>query len=53
VADAYGIRSWRIADPADLAASLRAAFAFDGPALIDILIQPLQDASAPVSEWVA
>lgn len=53
VADAYGIKSWRVTDPADLAASLRAAFAYDGPALIDILTQPLQDANAPVSEWVA
>jgi acetolactate synthase-1/2/3 large subunit len=53
VADAYGIKSWRVTDPADLAASLHAAFAFDGPALIDIVTQPLQDADAPVSEWVA
>ncbi|MDA1325300.1 MAG: thiamine pyrophosphate-dependent enzyme, partial [Proteobacteria bacterium] len=53
VADAYGIKSWRVTDPADLAASLHAAFAFDGPALIDIVTQPLQDANAPVSEWVA
>ena len=53
VADAYGIKSWRVTDPADLAATLRAAFAFDGPTLIDIVTQPLQDASAPVSEWVA
>ena len=53
VAAAYGIKSWRVTDPADLAASLRAAIAFDGPALIDIVTQPLQDANAPVSEWVA
>ena len=24
-----------------------------GPALVDIITQPLQDARAPVSEWVA
>lgn len=53
VASAYGIKSWRVTDPADLATSLRAAFAYDGPALIDIVTQPLQDANAPVSEWVA
>jgi len=53
IAEAYNIKSWRVTDPADLTASLRAAFAFDGPALIDIVTQPLQDAQAPVSEWVA
>ena len=53
VADAYGIKSWRVADPAELDSTLRAAFAHDGPALIDIVSQPLQDANAPVSEWVA
>ena len=53
VAEAYGIKSWRVTDPADLTAILRAAFAFDGPALIDIITQPLQEAHAPVSEWVA
>ena len=25
----------------------------DGPALVDVIAQPLQDAAAPVSEWVA
>jgi acetolactate synthase-1/2/3 large subunit len=53
VAEAYGIRSWRVANPTELSNSLRAAFAFDGPALIDIVTQPLQEAKAPVSEWVA
>ena len=37
VAEAYGIKSWSVTDPATLNASLRAAFAFDGPALIDII----------------
>ena len=30
-----------------------AAIATDGPALVDVIAQPLQDAAAPVSEWVA
>ena len=25
----------------------------DGPTLVDVISQPLQDARAPVSEWVA
>lgn len=53
VAEAYGIKAWRVTDPGELVTTLRAAIAHDGPALIDIISQPLQDAQAPVSEWVA
>jgi acetolactate synthase-1/2/3 large subunit len=53
VAAAYGVRSFRVADPAELDAALAAAIAYDGPTLVDVIAQPLQDAAAPVSEWVA
>ncbi len=53
VARAYGVKSWRVEDPASLRATLAAAIAHDGPALVDVISQPLQDARAPVSEWVA
>jgi acetolactate synthase-1/2/3 large subunit len=53
VAEAYGIKSWRVTDPNDLTTVLRKATAHDGPALVDVVSQPLQEASAPVSEWVA
>ena len=53
VAAAYGLRSWRVEDPADLDTALAAAIAHDGPSLVDVIAQPLQDAAAPVSEWVA
>ena len=53
VAAAYGVRSWRVEDPHDLGPALSAAIAHNGPSLVDIIAQPLQDAEAPVSEWVA
>jgi acetolactate synthase-1/2/3 large subunit len=53
VAAAYGLKSWRVEDPAALDAALKAAIAHGGPALVDVIAQPLQDAAAPVSEWVA
>jgi acetolactate synthase-1/2/3 large subunit len=37
----------------DLARVLREAIAHDGPALVDVISQPLHEAAAPVSEWVA
>ncbi len=53
IAEAYGIRSWRVEDPADLKPALAQALASDGPALVDVVTQPLHEARAPVSEWVA
>ncbi|MEQ8709086.1 MAG: thiamine pyrophosphate-binding protein [Rhodospirillales bacterium] len=53
VASAYGIKSWRVEQPGELDAALTAALAHDGPSLVDIISQPLQDAAAPVSEWIA
>ena len=53
VAAAYGIKSWQVEDPAKLKETLRAALECGGPALVDIICQPLHEARAPVSEWVA
>jgi acetolactate synthase-1/2/3 large subunit len=53
VAAAYGLKSWRVEDPGTLGTALRAALACGGPALVDVLCQPLHEARAPVSEWVA
>jgi acetolactate synthase-1/2/3 large subunit len=53
VAAAYGLKCWRVEEPGELEPALKTAFATDGPTLVDIIAQPLQDADAPVSEWVA
>ncbi|MBO9420765.1 thiamine pyrophosphate-binding protein [Labrenzia sp. R4_2] len=53
VASAFGIKSWRVEDPADLRRVLKEAVNHDGPTLVDIVSQPLHEAAAPVSEWVA
>lgn len=53
VAAAFGIKSWRVEDPAELRATLAKAVAHDGPTLVDVISQPLHEAMAPVSEWVA
>lgn len=53
VAAAFGVKSWRVEDPADLQRILKLASETDGPTLVDVISQPLQDANAPVSEWIA
>jgi acetolactate synthase-1/2/3 large subunit len=52
VAEAYGVKAWRVEDPGQLESALRAAMEHDGPALVDVVAQPLQDAAAPVSQWM-
>ncbi len=53
VAEAFGVRSWRVTQPGELSAVLKKAISLAEPALVDIVCQPLHEAQAPVSEWVA
>ena len=53
VAAAYGIKSWRVEDPNELQKILKQAVELNEPTLVDIISQPLQEANAPVSEWIA
>jgi acetolactate synthase-1/2/3 large subunit len=53
VAEAFGVRSWRVFDPTKLSAVLKEALNAKEPTLVDIVCQPLHEARAPVSEWVA
>ncbi len=52
IARAYGIASWRVEDPRELDSVLQQALRHDGPTLIDIVTQPLEQAAAPVSQWM-
>jgi acetolactate synthase I/II/III large subunit len=53
VAAAFGVKSWHVTEPKELRAVLKEALAQGGPSLVDIVCQPLHEAKAPVSEWVA
>ena len=53
VAEAFGVTAFRADDPENLEATLRRAVEHPGPTLVDVISQPLQDARAPVSEWIA
>lgn len=52
VAAAYGVKSWAVEDPAQLEPVLRQAIAHDGPTLVDVICQPLEDSAAPVRRWM-
>jgi acetolactate synthase I/II/III large subunit len=53
VAEAFGVKAWHVEDPLALKPALAAAAEHGGAALVDVVTQPLHDAHAPVSEWVA
>ena len=53
VAEAFGVKSWRVFEPEKLQEALKQATAHAGPTLVDVVCQPLHEARAPVSEWVA
>ncbi|MCC7426481.1 MAG: thiamine pyrophosphate-binding protein [Alphaproteobacteria bacterium] len=53
VAEAFGVKSFTVADPAALLPTLRQAIEYPGPTCVDVIAQPLHEARAPVSEWVA
>ncbi len=53
VAEAFGVKAFRVSEPDSLAVALQSALSHGGPSLVDIVTQPLHEAKAPVSEWVA
>ena len=53
VAEAFGVKAFKVEKPENLKPALAAAAEYGGPALVDIITQPLHEARAPVSEWVA
>jgi acetolactate synthase-1/2/3 large subunit len=53
VAEAFGLKAWTVEDPEALEATLKQALEAGGPTLVDVIAQPLHEARAPVSEWVA
>lgn len=53
VAEAFGLKAWAVKDPADLRGVLAQAADYGGPCLVEIATQPLEEANAPVSEWIA
>ncbi len=52
IAEAFGLKAWTVTDPAEMDMAIRAAFAWDGPTLVDVIAQPLEESAVPVSRWM-
>lgn len=53
IARAFGLESRRVEDPKELGAAVDESLSSPGPFLLDIVTQPLHEAKAPVSKWIA
>ena len=52
IAAAFGVKSWRVENPEELTGVLKMAVEHDGPTLIDVICQPLEESNAPVRRWM-
>ena len=52
IARGYGVKSWQVENPDALGGVLREASEQEGPALVDVIAQSLEDAAAPVLQWM-
>lgn len=53
IAEAFNIASRRVEAVEDLAPALKWAIDLNAPVLLDVVMQPLHEAQAPVSKWIA
>ncbi len=52
IAEAFGLRAWRATDAESLDRALDEAFAFDGPAFVDVVVESIADVAPPVVSWL-
>lgn len=52
IASVYGLKTWRVENPDDLEGVLKQAVEHDGPTLIDVISQSLEESNAPVRRWM-
>jgi acetolactate synthase-1/2/3 large subunit len=53
IASAFGLHARRVEAPGELGEAMREALHHPGPCLLDVVTQPLEEANAPVSKWIA
>ncbi len=53
IARAYGLAARRVERTEELASAVEESLSSKGPFLLDVVVQPLHEARAPVSKWIA
>lgn len=52
IAEAFDLKAWTVTTPEELAPAFDAAFAFNGPCLLDIHVESLAERVPPVYSWM-
>lgn len=52
IGEAFGLRSWSVDTPGELADALEGAFDIDGPSLINVNVESIADRVPPVYSWL-
>jgi len=53
IARAFGLAARRVENPKELPSAIEESLSSKGPFLLDVVVQPLHEARAPVSKWIA
>jgi acetolactate synthase-1/2/3 large subunit len=53
IARAFGLAARRVESPDELPSAIEESLTSKGPFLLDVVVQPLHEARAPVSKWIA
>jgi acetolactate synthase-1/2/3 large subunit len=53
IARAFGLQARRVESPKELPAAIDESLSSKGPFLLEVVVQPLHEARAPVSKWIA
>jgi acetolactate synthase-1/2/3 large subunit len=53
IARAFGLAARRVENPRELGPAIEEGLSSKGPFLLDVVVQPLHEAKAPVSKWIA
>ena len=52
IAQAFGLKAWRVADTSSLDAALDQALDYSGPSFIDLIVESIADVLPPIASWM-
>lgn len=52
IAEAFGLKAWRVTNARELESALDSAFAHNGPVLLDVVVESIVDELPPVYSWM-
>lgn len=51
IAQAFGLKAWKVADTSSLEAALDQALSYTGPSFVDLIVESIADVLPPIASW--